>query len=184
MVAKKAILTMTTTATSKKVFLLVFSTTILLMSCQQKTEIPANFAEEGFAVKIAIPMGNYRNSSDQFPSIGNLSYLVDNNQDSTEVMILSQRLEKQSKVSIDIVAAMLYEINNEEKRLIVAIPSSEELNFTDIEDLIDLSVNYGYLKRMIEQWYQGIQGLGKFKLLKWENKNQVNKFIEQHWGSE
>jgi inorganic pyrophosphatase len=154
------------------VFGIVMVTTLLLIACREnkneKVELLKNFP----FVDISAGMGDvYKQGS--MALIGNLAYLVDKNADTTEVLIISQRIEPGTIVNYNPIGVLVMENNGKKKNVIVATTPNEPYTSVEIKDLSDLSVHFGSIKRMIEQWYEGLNGIGESRVIRWESKKYL-----------
>lgn len=156
------------------VFLFAIISTITVTSCRSDAAQIHSLSDDYPTIKIAASMGeNYK--SGYMSLIGNLGYLVDKNQDSTQVLVISQRIAPGTIVNYNPFGVLIVGDNDENEHIIVATTPNEIYTSVEIKDLSDLSIHFGYIKRMIEQWYIGMSGLGGGKVIKWESKKYITE---------
>jgi hypothetical protein len=140
-----------------------------LDSCKQNIskETTTN-VEDGIIVEVIIPSGDQYYNSSYLPVLGNICSTK--NEGSPEILLIGKRLNQGVKCSVMPIGLLKYLNIDEEKKVIVAVPTNPEYQTVIIDDLVDLSVQNGSIKRIIEQWYGSYSGLGKNRILGWENK--------------
>lgn len=142
---------------------------MMLSACKQTdSAVSASSIEEGINVEVLISSGDQYYNSTYLPVLGNICSL--NKDSSIEILLLGKRLKKGTKCSVKPIGLLKYIQNEEEKKVIVAVPTNPEYQTVNIVDLVDLSVQNGSIKRIIEQWYGSFSGLGKNRIVGWENK--------------
>jgi len=142
---------------------------LIIFSCKEESG-PVGFLTEDQdkEVKIMYSSGEAYGDHVYLPLLGNVSQA--NEDDPTEILILGKKLDTGSTEYIRPIGAMKYTEDDIEKMLIVAIPTNPQLRTIDVDDLVDFSVKYGSIKRIIEQWYASYRGLGKNRIIGWDNK--------------
>lgn len=145
---------------------------LALISCKKATPDYLD-GEAMFQVEVVYSSGELYGERHFLPLFGNLALLR-----GQEVIILSDKLEKGTRVSIDPIGLLEYRALGENKKVVFAVPSRKEIRTLPVEDLMDLSVNYAGVKRIIEQWYSSYNGLGKNEVVKWENKSAAISLLK------
>ena len=147
-------------------YLVIF---ILMWSCKPGSQ-DSGFTtdEEDVEVVITHTSGDEYGDLPYIPLIGNLGKTSEESK--FEVLILGSKMEKGVTDFITPFAVMNYYDDNVQKQLIVATPTNPVLKTIDVDDLVDFSVSYGSIKRIIEQWYASFKGLGKNRIVGWDNK--------------
>ncbi len=141
---------------------------IFLVGC--KKELPEPTSEKGIQVTVELPAGSLYNDLPYLPLLGNLSYY---GEDKLELLTLSKPIPKGEKIYIEPFAVLEYKTNDQNNSIVLAVPYSAELRSVEVNDLVDLSVKYSSVKRIIEQWYSSYNGLGKNEVVKWGNKSEA-----------
>lgn len=134
-----------------------------------------NDFNKGIALIVDTPAGSLYEDLPYLPLLGNLSYLGENK---TEILTLSKPVAQGEKIYIEPVAFLEYKSNGQNNYVIIAVPTNKDLISIDVVDLVDLSVKFSSVKRIIEQWYSSYNGLGKNQVVKWGNKSEALKMIQ------
>lgn len=142
---------------------------LIFFSCTEKSG-PVGFLleDQDKEVKIIYSSGEVYGDIDYLPLLGNIAKAYE--MDPNEILIIGKKMDKGTSDYIRPIGAMKYLEDNHEKLLIVAIPTNPQLRTIDVNDLVDFSVKYGSIKRIIEQWYASYRGLGKNRIIGWDNK--------------
>ncbi len=149
-------------------------------SCKKEVIITEKDIETGgYPVVIEFPAGEL--IFDHFlPAIGNTSKLTTHDGDTVELITLSPRKSAGSVQNVIPIALFKYQTKQQVYRVIVSIPFREEDRIIQATTLAELSVLYGNVKRIIEEWYSGQAGVSNIETLGWENENQAIKLLLTH----
>ena len=156
--------------------LIIITLSIMFVSCKPEVNKPINIVEEGISVHITHAAGDQYNNG-FLPLLGNIGKV--DNENGVEVLILSVRLNVNTSYNVDPVALLKYNDGKNIRQLIVAVPTNIELRTLEIDNLVDLSVKYANVKRIIEQWYNSYNGLGQNMIQGWENKTAAINVLTQ-----
>jgi inorganic pyrophosphatase len=152
--------------------LFVFLTTWNIISCGNPSTKKVLLLDEYPSITITNSMGDLM-IENYMALIGNIGYLVDNNSDSMEVMVISQRVEEGTQINYHPIGVLTLSSPSGNKKIIVATTPNQVYSSIEVEDLTDLSVQFGNIKRMVEQWYTGKDGFGNNRIVKWEDARKV-----------
>ena len=142
---------------------------LIFISCKEES-VPTGFLTEDQDVQVTIDhaSGEMYGELPYLPLLGNVASVSKENPG--QILILGKKLDEGQDVYIRPIGIMKYAEDQDEKVLIVAIPTNPQLRTIDVDDLVDFSVKYGSIKRIIEQWYASYRGLGKNRIIGWDNK--------------
>ena len=138
---------------------------------EDKTVTNANSYYPGVIIEISNSAGEQYFDHNFLPLLGNLAKV--NEDSNVEILILGKRLERGQKIAVDPVALLKYIHEDKEMQLIVVIPTNPKYQSIKISNLVDLSVTYGSIKRIIEHWYSSYSGIGSNRIVTWENKSMA-----------
>ena len=109
-------------------------------SCRSDVAQIHSLSDDYPTIKIEASMGeNYK--SGYMSLIGNLGYLVDKNQDSIQVLVISQRIAPGTIVNYSPFGVLIVGDNEEKEYVIVATAPNELYTSVEIKDLSDLSIS-------------------------------------------
>jgi hypothetical protein len=89
-------------------------------------------------------------------------------QSSDEIMLISKKLNKGTKISVIPLAKMILEEGKDGmKEVIIAVPSNKESRIIDTQDYFEFTVDHFAIKQLIEYWYLNRYGLRGTTLKGW-----------------
>ncbi len=159
-----------------RTFLLILSI-VLLQSCDGRKQGQKYNNTNGYEVVVIASAGDQYLDTPYLPLVGNLCY--QDKENSVEILVLGKRRDVGDRFYVEAIAGITIKEKNAEKKVVIAVPSDAQGKTIDAENLMDLSVKYGSVKRIIEQWYGGLNGIGSTRSIKWDNKSQAQTVLSE-----
>ncbi len=142
---------------------------IFLLACA----VPEDIREGDIQVTINIPAGTeFSEEIDGttktfLPYITNIGALIDNTE-RKDIAVVGKRLKKGTHIYVRPFAKLSYEMQDEKRSIILAIPALEKYRSVEIEAYDDFITEHYAVKQIIEYWYANRYGLGRVSDVKWE----------------
>lgn len=160
---------------------------LIFIACGNKESASKVTSEDGsFEVKINISAGDeYYEiiNQDTFsftPYPYNLGSVKSNGDNQLSVLVLSNRLSRNSRIKILPIGILNYKEFNKDKKLIIGVPRDEKSRVISATDLIDLVTKYPSVKNIIQEWTLGKCGIGCSKFVSWEDGNAAGLWIQRN----
>ncbi len=163
-------------AAFSRLFFLLLSLSIF-SSCDGRKSGSTLNNNNGHEVVVIASAGDQYLDSSYLPLVGNLCKV--DKESATEILVLGKREDIGERIYVEPIAGLTVTEKNNEKIVVIAVPVDAQGKTIGAENLMELSVEYGSVKRIIEQWYSGLNGLGSTQSIKWDNKSRAQAVLSE-----
>ena len=109
---------------------------------------------------------------------GNLAHL----NESTEVLVIAEQLEKGKQLSVRPIATLMLEENGQARQIIIASPLDSIHQLSNTTNFSDFITKNAGEKQIIQDWFLYEKGLGKVSLIGWENEKYALGLVKSSLG--
>ena len=99
--------------------------------------------------------------------------------DALDVLVIAERLETGTAIEVKPIATLLLEDLGKIDTKIIAVPADSSLAVIEAFDFQDFMLEYSGAKQIIQDWFLNYKGMGKVRLVAWQNERYAMNEIEK-----